>query len=308
METIFYNTRQKLERLIKNSEKIPKNKRNNTNKVLIISLLSVSMIVLYFLKFRPPAIVALLVLSYFINAFFNSFKKINILKKALNFFKKGNDIKAFKLLRRIYKKTNDKNLLEIILEYFKEKGEPEEGEKIIISQEYKIFRKKDKKLDQIYKNINKTFDYIKKCRQNIEKFEAKKNELRELLSEENNQNLRQGYLNAISSYKEMYSLETNKLQFYENSKKELYKIKDYHIGQVKLNELTNELEQAEQEYFKNSFVENSITAEDIYNSIENEKSYIEALDYYGEDILNSTNFKMFEELQKEFEEKIKMIR
>ncbi len=106
----------------------------------------------------------------------------------------------------------------------------------------------------------------------------------------------------------MQGLETSKLRFYENSKNELYKIKDYHIGQIKLNELTNELEQAEQEYFKNSFVESNITAENIYNSIENEKSYIEALDYYSESILNTSNIKMFDELQKEFDEKTKMIR
>ncbi len=301
MQPIFYNTRQKLERLIKNSKKDSKFKKTRLNKIAIISFVSASIVVLYFLKFRPIFMIALLVLGYILNVVFQSFNNVNTLKQALNHFKKGNDNKALKLIKSVYRKTKDTRLLDIILEYFKEKGEPEEGEKIIISKEQKFYRKKDEKLDQIYQNIYKTIDYIGSCRQNIKKFTNKETEIEELLLDEKNLNLKQGYTNAISSYKEMQSLETSKLHFYQKSKNELYKIKDYHIGQIKLDDLTKELEQAEQEYFKDSFVESNITAENIYNSIENEKSYIEALDYYSESILNSKNIKTFDELQKEFE-------
>jgi len=308
MTPIFYNTRQKLERLITNSSKNPKYKRKGLKRFINITFASFSLIVLYFSKFKPSIVLFLFFLAFVLNIIIQYFDDVTTLKEALKYFKKDKDIKAYRLLDAVYQRTNASQVLEIILEYFKEKGEPEEGEKIIIFKEWGLYSKKNKKLDKIYININKTIGYIKSCRQNIKKFKNKEIELEKLLLNEENENLRQGYVNAISSYKEMQGLETSKLKFYENSKNELYKIKDYHIGQIKLSELTNELEQAKQEYFKNSFVEKNITAEDIYNSIENEKSYIEALDYYSESILNSSNIKMFEELQKEFDDKTKKIR
>ena len=69
---------------------------------------------------------------------------------------------------------------------------------------------------------------------------------------------------------------------------------------MKLKQATSELEAKEDDYFKKSFIEKYIPADNLSEFIKYENSYIEALEYYSEDISNSSTYKIFDQLKQEF--------
>ena len=301
------NNNQKNKLLNKIQKAIKETNKNNFSKktqiiILIIIFIIFAIISIVFKRFGIIGSVVGIFIIFMSLFLLKNFKPRNYLNSAKSALEKNNLEKLWSYLEKAYYKTKKTIIFELIQDLANYTKQEEKSELIELLLEMKFVKKTKKRFLKIYNNLLNTLEFILKCKTKIKEFKTKKNTIEKDLLKENNLALKEKFQGLVTRYDEMLSLENSKLEFYSKSKTELYELKNYHQSNSKFQKELTELQETEDSYFKNSFKEKNIPAENISDFIQYENSYIKALEYYSEEISNSNSLKMFEQLTKDFDE------
>ncbi len=230
--------------------------------------------------------------------------------KAINFLRSNNPVSAFDYLMKAYK-IDENNILFGILQDIELSYDllPEQHAEMneILFERTKKNRKKDEKLYEILTQIAKISDFIKKHRNTIDKSWQKINELQEKLKYIADTRLQAEYQQLISRYKAIIELENSKINFYAKALDELLILKENHIHTQNLLAEKRELETLENSVLEKSYKEAYETDLSVDDFLLYEKTYLEALKEYAEELSSANDEHLFDEIIEKFKIKTELL-
>ncbi len=166
--------------------------------------------------------------------------------------------------------------------------------------------KNDKNYQKIIEKLNKIAVYLKKSNEIIKESEEKINELKDRIKLVQDNNQKHEFIEIIKRYENIIKLEKSKINFYEKAQDELIKLRNKHLLNQEIIREKEKLLKLEDKLLEKSLSESY--GDSIDGFIIYEREFLKALDEYSETLSVSTDQNIFDEVMREFQNKVNNIR
>ncbi len=235
-------------------------------------------------------------------------RKTYLIKAKQNLMQSQIDLALENMLIAYDIASNDKllNLMSDFIEDFNVLPEYKAKVVSLIVEKEMPHAKKDKDYRKILEKLKQTADYLTKHQQTINESRGKIRELNEKIRNLKDQRMLAEFQKLIERYENIISLELAKIDFYNKAQDELIKLRNKHLLNKELIKEKEKLLKLEDRLLEKSLSEsysNSIDGFIIY-----EREFLKALDEYSETLSVSTDQNIFDEVMREFQNKVNLIK
>ena len=289
-------------------------KKKKSSQAIIYVVFILGMYGLTFLMekskiFAMGIAIAIIIAAILINLFSsNKGKRKTYLLRAKQYLIQNQLDLALKNMLIAYDIASNDNLLNLMSDFIEDFNvSPENKAKVIqlIVEKEMPKSKKDKDYLKILEKLKQTADYLTKHQHTIDESRTKIKELNEKIRNLKDQKMLNEFQKLVERYENIIMLELAKINFYNKAQDELIKLRNKHLLNKELIKEKENLMKLEDKLLEKSLSESysgSIDGFIIY-----EREFLKALDEYSETLSVSTDQNIFDEVMKEFQNKVKNI-
>ena len=289
-------------------------KKKKSSQAIIYVVFILGMYGLTFLMekskiFAMGIAIAIIIAAILINLFSNNKgKRKTYLLRAKQYLIQNQLDLALKNMLIAYDIASNDNLLNLMSDFIEDFNvSPENKAKVIqlIVEKEMPKSKKDKDYLKILEKLKQTADYLTKHQHTIDESRTKIKELNEKIRNLKDKKMLNEFQKLVERYENIIMLELAKINFYNKAQDELIKLRNKHLLNKELIKEKENLMKLEDKLLEKSLSESysgSIDGFIIY-----EREFLKALDEYSETLSVSTDQNIFDEVMKEFQNKVKNI-